>query len=385
MALTPGTLTITFTSEYTGCHRVCYRQNSSGGYTCVDTTCTGGGASCSVAIAITVDNETCSNVSFDGYAQACCEDVSSLTGRIPFSATFVPSPACKRYLATCNSAALASVTVTNGGSGYASAPAISFTGGGGSGAAAHSTIGAGIILTSAIGAGGTYNVDGTYVGVDMVGSATGTGAKATVTIAGNTVTILTITTPGTGYRNTDVIYPTAAAVGGATVNATINITTDYQTVTSIVLDALGSGYTSVPTVVIAPGGSGAAGTAVLGYCVGFAVDSCTGTGRPVEDDMIQPGQSVDFCTAGTPPAPANYTIIQDTGNCLCNCTSTTLTATGSSGSVQFRATLCNGAVLSGTANPLGSPSSATACIVTGSLIIKNVGGAVGVITTNGAC
>jgi hypothetical protein len=387
MALVPATITFTFTAQYVGCHRVCYRLNNSGGYTCVNTTCTGGGAPCIVPIAITVDNETCPTVEFDGYAQACCEDVSSLTGRLPFSATFVPSPSCKRYLATCGSASLFSIAVTNGGSGYAAAPAISFSGGGGgAGAAAHSTIGTGFITSAAItNAGGGYVNPGTYLAVPLTGSATGAGAQATITIAGGVVTLITITNVGNGYRSTDVLSFNAAVAGGNTVNAAFSIVSDYQKVLTIVLDNVGTGYTTAPTVIIAPGGINATATAALGYCSPFTVNSCTGNGAPVGDNMLQPGQSVDFCTAGVPPAPANYTITQDTGSCLCNCTSTTLTATGASGNVQYRYTLCNGAIVSGSLSPTASPSSFTVCCVTGSMIIRNVSGATGTITTHGAC
>lgn len=392
MALVSATLTLTFTAQYVGCHRVCYRLNNSGGYTCVNTTCLGGGASCSVSVPITVDNETCPTVEFDGYAQACCEDVSSLTGRIPFSATFTPFPACKRYKATCGGVALASITMTDVGAGYSSAPGISFSGGGGgSGATAHANIGTGFILSSALISGGTYNVNGTYLNVPVLGSATGVGALATVTIAGNTVTIFTITTPGNGYHSTDVIRPDPAGIGGNTVNAVVNITTDYQTIKSITLDTLGSGYTVAPTVVIAPAfvTRAATASAVLGFCPPFSasVTSCTGGAgqQPVGDGFLQPGQTVDFCTAGVPPAPTGYTVVQDTGNCLCNCTSTTITATGVSGTVLYRYTACNGAIIAGSISPTASPSSISFCAVTGSTIIANSGAATGTITVHGAC
>lgn len=389
MGATAGSLTINFTADYVGCHRVCYRLNNSGGYTCVNTTCTGGGALCSVTIPITVDNETCPTVEFDGYAQACCQDVSSLVGRIPFSATFVPSPACKRYVATCNSVSLFSIVMTNVGAGYTVAPGISFTGGGGgAGAAAHANIGTGFITSSAIAGGGAGYVNpGTYLAVPLTGSATGVGAQATITIAGGVVTVLTITNVGNGYKSTDVLSFNAAVAGGNTINATFSIVTDYQKLNSITLDSLGSGYTVAPAVVIAPAfaTTPATATATLGYCASFTVNSCTGSGSPVGDNMIQPGQSVDFCTAGVPPAPANYTIAQDTGNCLCTCTSTTIAAGGSNGSVIYRYTACNGAIVSGSISSIASPSSITVCAVSGSVITSVTGGAIATVTTHGAC
>lgn len=391
MALVAATITVKFTSNYIGCHRVCYRINNSGGYTCINTTCTGSGTQCSVDIPITVDNESCPTVEFDGYAQPCCEDISSLSGRIPFSTTFVPSPACKRYVATCNSVSLLSISVTNGGGGYVvpSNPSVSFSGGGGgSGATATANVGTGFIKTTSISfiGGGSGYTPGTYINVNLLGGS-GSGAKGSFTVSGGgVVTLGTVTTVGNGYVTGDVLHPDAAAMGGNITNATFSVITDYGTVISVILNTLGSGYTIAPSVIIAPGISSAA-TAIanLGYCGLFTVNSCTGTGTPVGDNFIQPGQSIDFCTQGTPPAPADYTIAQDSGNCLCNCTSTTLTATGSQGTVMYKATACNGAIFGGSLSPLASPSSITGCIVTGSLIIKNVGGAVGVVTTHGGC
>lgn len=391
MAPIAASITVTFTSEYIGCHRVCYRLNNSGGYSCTNVDCAGGGASCSVTIPITVDNETCTTVEFDGYVQACCQDVSSLVDRIPFSTSFVPSPSCKRYLATCNNVPLASISVTNGGSGYTigSHPSVSFSGGGGgSGATATANVGTGFILTTNITfiGGGSGYVDGTYAGVNILGGS-GSGAVGTFTVSGGQVVSGLITTPGSGYQNTDVLHPDASMMGGNISNATFSVNTDYGKVISVTLNTVGSGYTVAPAVTIAPPPSGttATATANLGYCTGFTVDSCVGQGNPILENTLQPGQSVDFCTAGSAPAPSGYAISLDTGSCLCNCTSTTIQATGSSGLVFYSATLCDGAIHQGTLNPLGSPNSATVCIVSGSLLTKATGGAGVVVTTHGAC
>lgn len=392
MALVAATITVNFTSNYIGCHRVCYRINNSGGYTCINTTCMGSGTQCTVDIPITVDNESCPTVEFDGYAQPCCEDVSSLSGRIPFSTTFVPSPACKRYIATCNSVALASITVVNGGSGYTvpSNPSVSFSGGGGgSGATATGNVGTGFITTTSIifiGEGSGYT-PGTYSGVSILGGS-GTGAIGTFTVSGGgTVTLGSITNPGNGYVESDVLHPDAAAMGGNISDATFNVTTDYGKVISITLNIAGSGYTVVPIVTIAPSvGVQATASAVLGTCSNFAVSSCTGQGNPT-GGILHPGESVDFCTSGTPPAPVDYTIVQDTGNCLCDCQSVTLSSSGGGieGHVFFRYTNCNGAIISVNLYSVGSPSSVTVCAVTNSILKLEVNGATGTITFNGTC
>lgn len=150
MAATPATLTITFVSNYAGPHRVCYRTGGSGPYTCTTVVCAGGGASCSVDIPISVDNETCPTVNYNGYAQPSCEDINSTTGRIPFSVDFTPNPSCKRYVVTCASVGVASFNITNGGNGYApfSHPAVVISGGGGIGATATANVDAFGVVTS---------------------------------------------------------------------------------------------------------------------------------------------------------------------------------------------------------------------------------------------
>lgn len=102
MTPVPATLDVTFNSNYAGLHRVCYAIAPSTSYDCSNTVvCLGGGAPCSVSIPITVENDSCTAVTYQGYVQAGCEDPSSLSGRIGFSVTFTPNPDCKSYRVTC--------------------------------------------------------------------------------------------------------------------------------------------------------------------------------------------------------------------------------------------------------------------------------------------
>ena len=102
MAPVPATITVNFIANYAGGHRICYRTGGSGPYTCISTSCAGGGTPCSGTIAVSVDNETCDPVVFDGYVQATCEDEESVNGRIPFTVTFTPNPECDAYSVACN-------------------------------------------------------------------------------------------------------------------------------------------------------------------------------------------------------------------------------------------------------------------------------------------
>lgn len=101
MAIVTATITITFTSNYTGDHRICYRQVGTVSYDCSTlVTCLGGGASCSTTINVLVDDAACP-VSFEGYVQAVCEDISSTNGRVAFITTYTPVDACESTAYRC--------------------------------------------------------------------------------------------------------------------------------------------------------------------------------------------------------------------------------------------------------------------------------------------
>ncbi len=203
MAATPATLTIEFVANYTGPHRVCYRTGGSGPYTCTTVVCAGGGAACSADISISVDNETCDDVNYNGYAQPQCEDINSTNGRIPFSIDFTPNPTCKRYVVTCTSVGIASFVITNGGSSYtpASNPAVIISGGGGTGATATATAdGAGVITSLVVTAAGTGYTSTPAVTIAAPG---GGGVTATATAVLDECTELT----SPGCSGSSIVIP----------------------------------------------------------------------------------------------------------------------------------------------------------------------------------
>jgi len=102
--LTPATITVNFTANYKGLHRICWRQCNVGAYVCTNLVdCVGGENVCSATVSIMVDPESCTPVCFEGYIQATCNPEGSPVDQVPWSATFVPSPACKPFRITCNS------------------------------------------------------------------------------------------------------------------------------------------------------------------------------------------------------------------------------------------------------------------------------------------
>ena len=69
------------------------------------------------------------------------------------------------------------------------------------------------ILTLGTITGGTAYTNGTYTAVPLTGGS-GTGALATIVVAGNSVTTVTVTTFGNNYNVGDVLSATAASIGG---------------------------------------------------------------------------------------------------------------------------------------------------------------------------
>ena len=82
----------------------------------------------------------------------------------------------------------------------------------------------GLVLTLNTLVGGTLYTDGTYTNVTLTGGS-GSGAKATVVVAGNTVTTVTLTAAGNGYAIGNTLSATAASIGGTGSGFSINVAT----------------------------------------------------------------------------------------------------------------------------------------------------------------
>lgn len=151
---------------------------------------------------------------------------------------------------------IVSVSLTEGGSGYTSAPAITFSAGA---AAATATINrnmAGAITVDAGGAG--YSSAPTVeIGAPPEG---GTQATATASLDDDAVSSITITNPGSGYTEPPPVTLTGGGGAGATATVTL-----VGPVTAITITNPGEGYENAPTVTISGGGgSGALAVANVG-------------------------------------------------------------------------------------------------------------------------
>jgi hypothetical protein len=108
-----------------------------------------------------------------------------------------------------------SIKLTSGGSGYTSAPAVTFVGGGGSGATANATL---TITDIALTAPGSGYTTAPAVNISDIGTGAGATAKATLTVTG-----ITLSNAGAGYTSTPVVVIADATGTGAGATAVANL------------------------------------------------------------------------------------------------------------------------------------------------------------------
>lgn len=157
---------------------------------------------------------------------------------------------------TALAGAVTSLALTSGGTGYTGSPTVSFPIPG-TGAAINATEAGGAVTALAIVTGGSGYIPGTYA-LSFTGGG-GSGAAATYTVnPSGVVASTTITAPGTGYTSAPtVVIPTGS---GAVAIASIT----SSSVSSITVVNGGTNLTGTPTLtIVGGGGSGAEATAVL--------------------------------------------------------------------------------------------------------------------------
>ena len=137
-----------------------------------------------------------------------------------------------------------SLRIQTRGVAYTSPPTLSFSGGGGSGAAATAVIG---VSTVAVSAGGSGYTSAPTVTVTGGG---GSGAVLTATVSGGAVTAFNIISRGTGYTSVPNVVLDNTGTDGSSGAGTIVLGVADVTITNE-----GSGYTSTPTVGVSGGGS----------------------------------------------------------------------------------------------------------------------------------
>jgi hypothetical protein len=187
---------------------------------------------------------------------------------------------------------LTGITITDGGSGYTAIPSVSI--------AAPGSIVTGLTLNNA---GSGYTI---APAVTISAPGAGTAATALATVSDGIVTGLAITSGGTGYTAEPTV--TLAPPAASPVKAVATSAVAGGAVTSVSVTDPGTGYFSAPAVTVAPPASGTAATAV----------AVVSNGRVSGITVITPGSGYAAAPAigiGAPPArtTATATAIMENG------------------------------------------------------------------------
>ena len=148
---------------------------------------------------------------------------------------------------------LSEIVVTDGGSGYTSSPLISIVGGGGSGAAATAIITKGVVSRVLINDGGTGYTS--QPSITIVGGG-GTGATATAEVRGP-IKSVSVTNGGASYTSKPSVVLSSGS--GAVAQAIVQ----NGRIISIAIISAGSGYTTAPEIGIQGDGFGAVARATI--------------------------------------------------------------------------------------------------------------------------
>ncbi|AOO02099.1 hypothetical protein Np151112_088 [Synechococcus phage S-RIM2] len=148
---------------------------------------------------------------------------------------------------------LSEITVTNGGTGYTSSPLVSIVGGGGAGASATAIITKGVVSRILINDGGTGYTS--QPSITIVGGG-GSGATGTASVRGP-IKSVSISAGGESYTSNPTV--TLSSGQGAVAQAIVN---DGRII-SIAIIAAGFGYTTAPEVTIQGDGFGAVARATI--------------------------------------------------------------------------------------------------------------------------
>ena len=157
-------------------------------------------------------------------------------------------------VATIGTSSIASVNISNGGTGYVN-PILTVVGGGGVGAVAQAVVSSGVITSvNVINSGTGYSSVPTIV----IEDSSGNGAALTPILSGSPITGITIVNGGSGYTAPTL---TITGGGGAGAEATATVETgiiDDITLVGSIRDVVivnsGSGYIDPPEVILSGGG-----------------------------------------------------------------------------------------------------------------------------------
>ncbi len=220
------------------------------------------------------------------YDQSFPSDISAYVQLHDFTKTFFNGP-------------LMGLNLLNGGTGYVTAPDVTISGGGGSGASATAYLsGAWISAVNVTNRGSGYTSIPDVAINTISGSGSGAAAYVTITRVVNTITV---SNGGSGYTTAPTVRIFGGNGGGATATAVVS----GGAVTSVIVTNGGSGYTSVPSISFSGGGgrNARATASITGVVNGITVTN-NGTGYAATDTV-----SVSITNGGGTGAAAAAVIL----------------------------------------------------------------------------
>lgn len=215
------------------------------------------------------------------------------------TATFDPGSGATATAIITPTGTLAQINVTNGGTGYTGTPLVDIVSATGTGATATA------IVTNGVITGVTLTSPGTgYATAPTVSFISGTGAAASTVLGTGTVIAIQVNNTGAGY----VTAPTVTITGGgATTDATAVANIANGRVTSITVTSGGVGYTGAAITVTIVGGTpttNATATALF-------------SGSPVNNvNLTLGGSNYTYAPSVTFPVPQLATGVRATGTAI---------------------------------------------------------------------
>ena len=347
-----STITINYTANYLGDHRICYRNTGALTYCCLlDTVTALGPQTFVIDFSIAPDFcfglpeevtpplvSDCGPVEYDGYIQPICEIFGSLNNRTPFTASFTTVPTCLQYNIGCLEAGVKEINIQNPGSTYDVIPGYVISGAGGAALDIHMASYTGGASVFFGGTGVPPYSDGDILTV--VGG-TGTAVQLQVNVGGQVGGVIQpggVTVIAIGDYTVLPVNP-VSVIGGTGLGATFDI--EYSVLSATAPVIFGT-YIAIPTIIFDPpagAGNTTLGTVVMFPCFSVIVPPTCGiildNGIPNPGKTIQITflESAQFCTTlGTPVVPLDYSVGIDPFNTTC-CGCVILTASAIKGAV----------------------------------------------------
>lgn len=195
-------------------------------------------------------------------------------------------------------------TLASGGTGYNIGDVLTITGGNTT-YTVDTIDGSGMILTGTVAHGAGYAASANGV-ASTVSPAGGSGATFDI-VVGKVIQQVTVVTQGADYGNANVTFTGGNPTTPATATATIGTGANAGKVTAVVIVTGGVGYETAPTVGIAPKGTGASVSAIIGDV--NTLDEGKIIGYQINSGGINYGNPKVTVTPGGSGATATATVI----------------------------------------------------------------------------